>query len=424
MLVVGTVIGSGIWLTPSNVLREVGSPAVAFAVWIAGGVLTLAGALVYAELGASLPHAGGQYVFLRESTGRFIAFLFGWAFFLVIATGSAATLAVAFARYFAYLVPMPVAGEKAVAAAVVMVLTVINCRGVRLGASVQNVATLLKLGAMAVLALAAVAVAHPAPPQAVNTLAAPVNPVAAFGVGLVAVLWAYEGWYYVTFAAGEIDRPARNVPFGLLFGTVLVIAAYLIMNWTYLAALSPREMAQSTRVAVSAATRLLGRRGATFITLAILVSTFSALNGLILTGPRTYFAMARDGLFFRRAAEVHPRFETPVWALMIQAVWSVLLAVSGSFEQLFTYVIFGAWAFFGLTAFGAIRLRRQRPTLPRPYRMWGYPIMPWLFILASAGIVVNTLFTRPLESLIGLGIMATGIPVYYLFKARDGRNEM
>jgi APA family basic amino acid/polyamine antiporter len=409
-IVVGTVIGSAVFIVPNSVAQNLQSVPAFLGVWVFTGILSFFGALAYAELGAMIPSTGGQYVYLREAYGPLPAFLCGWAFFLVIQSGSIATLAAGFSIYLSYFVPLPTAGARLVSVALILALTFVNYRGVRQGALVQKTFTMLKLAGIAILVASALFAARESAPAA----AAPA-PFAFrhFGIAMIACLWAYEGWYCISFVAGEVKNPQRNIPFALGLGVATIMAIYLSANLAYLKMLPLTEIAETPRVAATVAERTLGALGGSFVSLTILLSIIGSTNGLILTAARVYFAQARDGLFFSRVAEIHPRFETPGFSLVFQGVWASILAASGSYDKLFSYVIFAAWIFYGMTVAGVLILRRKQPDRERPYRMWGYPVTPLLFAGVSFWFVGNTMVTTPGPSLAGLAIIATGIPVYF-----------
>ncbi len=420
-ILVGTVIGSGIFIVPAAIAAQVRSPVVLLTVWAVGGVLSFFGALSFSELGAAYPQAGGMYVFLREAYGRLIAFLFGWALFFVIDSGSIATLSVAFSsKYLPYFVPLGAVGQKLVALLLIALLVAANYIGARSGARVQNTLMVIKFTAIigvsvCVFAFASGSTANwvqPAAPQWSSTL------VGAFGIALVASLWAYKGWEAVTFSAGEIRDPQRTLPLGLFAGTLVVLFLYLVANLAYLYVLPIGELARSNRIAADAMQTAVGPIGASIVAAVILCSIAGAANGNILTAPRVFYAMAKDGLFFRRIAEVHPKYHTPHISIVATGVWSAILSVTGTFEQLYTYVIFGQWLFFGLTVAAVIVLRRTQPALERPYRTWGYPVTPLLFIAAAAFIAVNTLIAQFWQSMAGLGIILLGVPAYYFWARR------
>ncbi len=422
-IAMGIMIGTAIFIVPAEVTRAVGSPSAALAVWIVGGVLSLFGALTFAEMAAMMPQAGGQYVYLREAYGSLVSFLCGWAFFLGAQGGGISVLAVGFAEYLGEFFPFSPWGQKCAAAASIVLFTLINYRGVKEGGRVQSLLTGIKVGAIvALIALGFVLVrGTDAAPAALPTPSGS-GYVAAFGVALVGVLWAFEGWNTCTFAAGEVKNPQRNLPRALILGTIAVIGLYLALNLVYYRLLTLPEVAQSTRVGADAASRIFGRAGAQFVSLLIIISTLGSLNGSILAAPRVYYAMAKDGLFFRWCAAIHPKYHTPHCALVVQCIWAVLLVVMGTYDQLFTYVVFAAWIFYALTAYAVVILRRKLPDLPRPYRVFGYPWVPIGFVLASAWFIVNTLVEKPAEAGLGTAMVALGIPVFWFWRRR-GRND-
>lgn len=417
LLIVGTVIGSGIFLVPGAVLRSVQHRAdIALLVWTAGGVLSLLGALTYGELGAMKPEAGGLYVYIRDCFGRPVAFLYGWALFFMISSGSVATLAVAFSMYLRQLVPLGNTAAKIVAAAMIVVIAVLNAVGTRKSANVQNVATAIKVAAILVMSavLLWLSRGHASPEIPVATAGGSL--ASGFGLAMISVLWAYEGWQYCTFSAGEIVNPQRTFPRAFLAGSIALIAIYLFANLGYLAALGSTGAAASDSVAADAMRVVVGPGFAKLIAVAILISMFSAANGLTMTSPRVYYAMANDGVFFRKLAEVHPRFKTPAFAVIAGSAWAVLLAVSGTFEQLLTYVVFTGWIFYALGAAAVFVYRRREPDAPRPYRVPGYPLTPLLFVVAAAALVVNTIVAEPRRAAVGLALVLIGIPVYLLWR--------
>ena len=420
MLVVGAVIGSGIFIVPATVLRQTGGAVgPALTVWALGGVLSLLGALTYAELGAARPEAGGMYVYIRDAFGPLPAFLCGWTIFFVISTGSVATLSVAFAAYLGQLVPVSPLAARLVALTMIAVLAALNVRGTRQSAQVQNWTTLIKAGGIVVMSVALLA---SSPDQAVVAAAAPqLSPLAllsAVGLAMIGVLWAYEGWQYVTFAAGEIQDAQRVFPRALVLGTVVLIALYLLANFAYLAALGPAGVAATDRVAATAVDAVFGAGAGKAIAAIILVSMFSAANALTLTAPRLYFAMARDGVFFARLAEVHPRFGTPAFAILAGSLWAAVLAATGTFEQLLTYVVFAGWIFYGLAAAAIFVFRRRPAGRTPPFRVPGYPVTPLLFVAAAAALVLNTMLTQPARAFVGLGVVLIGTPAFFVWRSR------
>ncbi len=418
LVVIGTVIGSGIWIVPGAVMRASGGdPGVALLVWLLGGVFSLLGALTFAELGGMLPEAGGSYVYVREAFGPLPAFLLGWTLFLAIGTGSIATLAVAFGNYAAELVPLGPAARRLLAIGMIAAVTAVNVRGTRHAANVQNWSTAIKVGAILALSVAGLVLGDGLGQTGPRLFTTPLSGelISGAGVALLGVLWAYEGWQNVTYSAGEAIDPQRTFSRGIVLGTIGLIAIYLIANLGYLAALGPDGVAPSDRVAADAVRTLAGPAAAKVITAAVLVSMFSAANGVTLTDSRCYFAMARDGVFFRKLAEIHPRFGTPAFAILTSAAWAMLLTF-GTFEQLLTYVVFASWLFAALAAASVFVLRRRRPDAPRPFRVPGYPLTPALFIAAAGAIVVNTFVARPLQAVAGVGIVLLGTPVYLFWK--------
>jgi APA family basic amino acid/polyamine antiporter len=419
LLLIGTVIGSGIFLVPGAVLQNSGGHVgLALVVWLLGGVLSLVGALTYGELGAMNPEAGGLYVYIRDAFGRLAAFLYGWAMFFVISSGSLATLAVAFTSYLGQFVAMSPPAARVTSIVVIIVIAAVNIVGTRRSANVQNLTTALKIGAL--LAISAVLLAlgdelpaawqQPWPEIGSGAL------LASLGTAMIGVLWAYEGWQYVTFSAGEAIDPQRTFPRALAIGTGVLIVLYLIPNLAYVAALGPDAVMRSNRVASEAVTVLIGPTAGMLVAAAILVSIFGAANGLTLTAPRVYYAMAKDRLFFARLAAVHPRFGTPAFAIAASSAWAIVLAATGTFEQLLTYVVFAGWLFYALGAVSLFVYRRRAPHARRPFSVPGYPIAPALFILAALAIVVNTVVVQPGRALVGIGIVLAGLPAYLIWR--------
>jgi basic amino acid/polyamine antiporter, APA family len=421
LLVIGNVIGSGIFLVPSGVLKQTGGSVTAAAlVWLVGGALSLLGALSYGELGSMEQSSGGLYGYIRDGFGRFPAFLYGWTLFFVIGSGTIATLAVAAANYMGQFAELTPVARKVIAASLILVMAVINVRGTRGSASVQNVATAIKVGAILVMALLLFTLG-----KGGEAAVTPATSVSVTGVGLamISVLWAYEGWQYVTFADGEAVDPQRSLPRAIALGTAILVAIYLLANFAYLHALGPDRVAGSERVAGEAMAAVLGERAGQAIALAIIISMYSAAHATVITAPRVYYNMAQDGLFFRKLAEVHPRFGTPALAIIANCVWAALLAMTGTFEQLLTYVVFVGWIFYALGAAAVIALRIKRPEAKRPFKVPGYPVTPVLFVLAAAAIVVNTIVENPGQAAIGLGMVLLGAPAYYLWR-RGGASRV
>jgi len=414
-LVVGCVIGSGVFLVPADIARSVHTEGWMLSVWVAGGVASLLGVLSLAELGAAIPAAGGLYTFIARAYGPLAGFLCGWMLFTVSTSGSAATLAVALSISLADLFPIAPSAGSAISIVAILVLTAINVLGVRSGAFVQNVLTFVKVGGlvgMIVLIFFAPGVPPGAEPPLVR--AGPMG-LAAIGAAVVAVLWAYEGWHFVSFAAGEIRDPQRIFPRGSIAGMAIVTLLYLVANLAYLHVLTPAEMASSERVAATAIRKAVGDWGGRALTAVIVASILGALNAIVLAGPRAYYQMAKDGLFPRPFAAVHPKWRTPAAAILLQGIWSCLLIlVIGGFSQLFTYVVFGGFLFYALGVAAVIVLRRREPDLPRPFRVPAYPVVPLLFVGAALALIANTLATKPRESLLGIGFILLGVPIYAL----------
>lgn len=420
-ILIGTVIGSGIFVAPNRIADLVGAPQLILAVWLIGGVLSLFGALAFAELGAAFPQAGGMYVYLRESYGPLVAFLFGWTLFLVIDSGAIATLSVAFsARYLPYFFPLTPLASKVVAVGLIGALVVVNLLGVRYGAALQNTLMFIKFGAILAVTLAAFAFGFGSTSHFVDPAPAGWSGglVGNFGAALVLSLWAYKGWEAVTFSSGEIKNPRRNIPIGLIVGTAVVVMLYLATNLAYLYIFPAGQIAKSSRIAADVMNVVIGPVGASLVAGVILCSIAGAANGNVLTAPRVFFAMARDGLFFKRFADVHPTLLTPHVSILATGAWAAVLSVTGTFEQLATYVVFGQWIFFGLTVGAVMVLRTTRPGIERPYRTWGYPVTPVVFIAAALYISVSTLVTQPMHAVTGLALILAGVPAYWYWQRR------
>jgi APA family basic amino acid/polyamine antiporter len=411
-IVIGIVIGGGIFLVPNLVARELKSFPAILAVWIFAGVVSFFGALACAELGTMFPSTGGQYVFLRESYGPLVGFLCGWSAIVVARTAQVAWLAVTMALYVSYFVPLSVTASKILGLAAIAVFTGINYLGAAAGAFVQKTFTLAKVAGL-MLIIGSAFLWHGKLAQ--NTPPAGGFSMSGFGVALIACLLAYDGWVQLSFVAGEIQNPRRNILRALAFGSIICMAIYLLANLAYLRVLSIQEIGASSHVGADVAERLLGHSGGRLVSLIILLSIIGTLNGCFLTSPRIYFAQARDGLFFRQFARIHPRHQTPSFAIMAQGVWAAVLLVSGSYESLLDYAMFAMWLFYGAMVAGVIILRGKRPELPRPYRMWGYPVTPILFLIITGWFLVNMIWTRPVPSIIGLALIAAGIPVYFFW---------
>lgn len=425
MMVVGGIIGSGIFLNPSIVAQRVGSGALTLAVWVLGGVVALIGAMVFAELGARRPVAGGGYVYLRDAYGRFPAFLYAWTLLLVIATGAIAAVAVTFASYTAALVGLGPGARAPIAVGAIGALSAINYLGVKPGAVTQNVLTLLKLGALALLIVAGLSGSSVMPPAALPT--PHVGSIGlAIGAALVPVLFAFGGWQQTNFVAEELIDAKRNLPRALLAGVALVVVVYVLANLAYLKTLGPSGLAQSRAPAADVMSIVLGSSGRTLIAAGIAASTFGFLNLVILVSPRVYRAMAQDGLFFSSLARLHPRYRTPGTAIVVQGGWATLLTVSGGYGDLLDYVVFGDWIFFGATAATLFLFRsreRQGPeNVDLRFRVPGYPVTPFIFILAALYVVAGSIASNPANAIRGAALMALGGPVFWFWDRKRAGN--
>ena len=433
-IVVGTVIGSGIFLVPQTMIQRTGSVEMVFAVWIVGALLSLAGALTYAELAASMAEAGGEYIYLREAYGPMWGFLYGWTQLLVAKSGSIATLATGFFLYFANFYPflqgawisfgLPGGGVfdinygQVAAMGVILVLGALNYVGVRFGGALQVVVTVVKVGCIIALMVVGLGSGQGNFSNFGSTIPS-AGGFAGFFAALVAALWAYDGWNNVTMVASEIKNPQRNIPLALALGTAAVVVLYLATNLAYFYVLTPAEVAGSDRVAASMMRRVWGEWGAGAVSVAAMISIFAAINGSILAGARVPFAMARDGLFFPSIATVHPEYRTPANSIIALSLWSAaLVLISGSYSDLFNYVIFGSWILYALATASVIVLRHKRPDMVRPYRTLGYPVVPALFVLVAVALLASTLIDRPVQSIAGLGLIFAGLPFYFYWKGR------
>lgn len=420
-IVIGITIGGGIFLVPNLVAQELKSAGAIIAVWVFAGVISFFGALACAELGCAIPATGGQYVYLREAYGPMIGFLCGWSMFTVARTAQVAWLAVTLALYVSYFVPLSPIESKLLGIGAIAVFAAINYRGVTAAAIVQRIFTLAKIAGLLVIIGSAFLWAGKAARASGGVPAGP--SLSSFGVALIACVLAYDGWVQLSFVVGEIRKPQRNVLRALALGSAVCIVIYVLANVAYMRVLSIDEIAASPRVAATVAERILGSRGAGLVSLTIIISIIGTLNGCFLTSPRVYFAQARDGLFFRRFGEMQPRFQTPGFAILAQSAWALVLVATGSYETLLDYAMFALWLSYGLMVAGVMILRRTRPHLPRPYRMWGYPVTSILFLAITGWFLVNMLWTRPVPSLAGLLLIATGIPVYFVWAHRRRRIE-
>ena len=433
MMVIGIVIGSGIFMTTGLMAEALPSASLILLAWILGGLQMLSGALTYAELGAAMPKAGGQYVYLREAYGPLPGFLFGWVAFVAYISGTNAAIAVAIAEHLGSFYPslstynsiigigsFSISGGQIFALSLIVVLSLINYLGIVFGKWVQNIFTVLKIGSILLFALAGLFISTG------NHLDLSLNPtdmsigsiLTGMGIALVAVNWTVGGWEYVTFAAGEIKNPKKNLPLALIIGTIIILVLYFLINIAYLKVLPMDTLIGEIKVGEMAAKTLYGPGIAGVFTLVIIVSMFGALNGNILVGSRVYYAMAKDHLFFSSAANVHPKFHTPGNAIIIQGFWAAILTLSGTFEELITLVVFVNFMMWIAASSTVFVLRKKQPNLERPYKVWGYPYVPAFFIIFSSVIMVNTFFESPEQSLMGLGLTLLGIPAYLYWKKK------
>jgi basic amino acid/polyamine antiporter, APA family len=437
-IVVGTVIGSGIFLVPHDMAARVGTSRMVFVVWIFGGFLTLAGSLSYAELAAAIPEAGGEYAYLREAYGPVWGFLYSWTQMFVAKSGSIATLATGFLIYLTnffpgldtifYRIPLPLGpgggplefryGQIG-AIALILALAWLNYYGVKLGGEVQVAVTAVKVALIAGIIVVGLGFGTSHAPSA---LPLPAGGITGFFAALAAALWAYDGWNNVVMVASEVRNPQRNLPRALIFGTLGVICIYLLANAAYFHVLTAQEVAANPRVAGEMMRSVLGSAGAGAVSIAAMISIFAALNGSILTGSRVPYAAARDGYFFRAVAGVNARYHTPGVSILALSVWSALLVLSGGYRQLFTLLIFPSWILYGMTTAAVLVLRRKKPQLARPYRTVGYPFIPIVFVLVACAFIISTLWDSPRESLMGIALIVLGLP-FYSYWSRDKKKS-
>lgn len=421
-MVAGTIIGASIFVQPSEITGRLPSVGGVFLAWLISGVLTLFGALACAELASTFTGSGGVYVYLKEAYGPAAGFLWGWAMLWSMHSGIIAALAMIVARYAGYLVPLNDREVRAAAIATILLLSTVNYLGVKHGSRLQAAFTWGKLAAIALLIVLGLTLGARLPDHFVSgeAVRGPVS-LRDFCLALVAGLFAFGGWHMVTYSAEESLDPRKNIPRALVIGTLLVTACYMALNAVYMYILPLSAVASSTRVAADAANALLGYGGGAIMAILVIFSTFGALSGIILAGPRVYYAMARDGLLFRWAGNVHPRFRTPHNAILMQAIWATALVCTGTYRTLFTRVVYTEWIFFAMMAAGLFILRRRG--IPPSYRMWGYPVTPVVFILASSMIVINQVVSDPVESATGLALVFAGLPVYYLWAPKSGKGR-
>lgn len=414
-IVAGSVIGSGIFLVPGAIAKQLSSLRCVLLVWVVGGLLSLFGALSLAEMGSMLPAAGGLYSYLREAYGKPVGFLYGWATLAMIQTGSIATLAAGFGLYVSQLIFLSPQQEKLVCLASVVALTAVNLMSLRESKLVQNIVMAAKLIGIAALGAMLFARGHAATLGAgweVSTHAG----FLAYGPAVIAVLWSYEGWHVVSFTASEFRNPQKDLPRSLISGILTVGAVYVMLNIAYYSVLLPGQLVGTGSAAASAIQSTYGGSATRLVSLLILTSILGAMNGMILTGPRVYYAMARDGVFFASLGKTTARSKVPALAIVVQGVWASVLTVAGTFQQLFTYVIFTGWIFYGLAVFGVVIFRHKFPQQTRPFRTPGYPVVPILFVMAAAGVALSAIVSQPKHAAIGIAFILVGLPLYFVFR--------
>src|SRR5579883_942933 len=437
LLLAGGIIGSSIFLTAKDIAGPLPHPAWFFLVWVLGALISMCAAFAFAELGSMFPDSGGQYVYLREAFGDLVAFLYGWMLFAVANGGTIAALSVASAAYLSAIFPaisqqhvifslpgLTFTRVHVVALLLNGLVTWINVVGLRRGAVLQNIATWAKFAAMGAFVVLGCALGHgswsnftaSAGSGGISMGRTPAQLLSSVGVGLIAVLWAYDGWVYITWVAGEVRDPRRNVPRSMVLGIIVVAMVYLSMNLTYVFAMPLSEVARHETIAATSAEMLFSSGAAKWLSAVIALSCFGAMASCTMSGARVYYAMAQDGVFFRSMAQVHPKWRTPALSLIGQGVWGALLTVSGRYDQLYTYVIYGMVLSYTLTVIGLFVLRRKLPGIPRPYRCTGYPVLPAIYVFLGSWWTINTIVERPREALAGTAIVLLGIPEYLYWK--------
>ncbi len=450
MIVAGSMIGSGIFRKPATMAAQLMSPELLLIVWLVAGIITFIGALCNAEVAGMIDATGGQYVYFQKMYGNFVSYLYGWSVFAVIQTGAGAAIAYVFGEYLGYFIKYPQLpesvqnfslyvpivgnifpfaefGAKVSAILCILFLTGINYVGVIFGGAVQSFVTFIKIASIVLLSflllasgtgsLANISTGFSMPASSTS------NIISLFGLAIAGAFWAYDGWNNLTFVAGEIKQPQRNVPLGLLFGTLIVVIVYMLVNVAYLYVLPIEKMAQSPLVAATAAEFVFGSKGAILISIAVIISTFGALNGNILSTARVCFAMSRNNMFIKSLDKIHPRYATPHTSLVAQGLWSCLLVLSGTFDTITDYVMFASWLFYMLGAYGVIVLRKKMPDVPRPYKVWGYPYTPMIFVIFSFLFLVNTLVSDYENAAMGLLLILLGLPFYYWRIAKNKKIE-
>jgi APA family basic amino acid/polyamine antiporter len=426
MIVSGAIIGSGIFMNPAESAKFVQTSSQLLLVWAIGGVIAFLGGLCFAELGTMFPQTGGQYVYLEEAFAPWLGFLFGWTLFSTIQTGAIAAVSYTCARFVSFFLPMKDIWVSALAAGIIWLLSLVNILGIRPGSLVQNIFTSLKIAAL--LGLISIGLFWFKTPQSglgpLFPTGIELKTLSLLGLALMPALFSYGGWQNLNFVAGEVKNPARTMPLAILSGVTLVVAVYLLTNVVYVRALPLTGIQQSSRLASDAVRAMVGDWGATFVSLSVVISTFGITNVFILTGARVYYVMARERAFLPLASRLHPRFKTPAYSILFQSLWASALLFSNTYGQLLRYVTFGDWIFFALTGLALLVLRQKKPDLLRPYRVWGYPVVPVVFFLISSTVVINIVISSPLKSLAGSAIILAGLPAYYLSRRREPKNEI
>jgi len=449
MIVAGSMIGTGIFLKPALMAGQVFSPGLLILVWVVAGVITFIGALVNAEIAGFIDATGGQYIYFKEMYGDFVAYIYGWSILSVIQTGSQAAIAYGFAKYCNYFFNLPGApwglgsfyfhlpligdirpfaefGTKSIAIITILFLTGLNYLGVVLGGAVQTVITWLKIFSIIALSFLLLFLGHGSIHNLSNGFSFPHsggNIISAIGLALAGAFWAYDGWNNGTFIAGEVKKPQRNVPLSLMYGTAIVMAIYVLINVAFLYVFPIEQMKGLHLVAASAAEKIFGTAGASIISVVVIISSFGALNGSILASARVQFAMARTKMFFFSLGKVHPKFKTPHVSLVVQGVWASILVLSGSFDTITDYVIFAAWLFYMLGAIGVFVLRKKYKDVYRPYKVWGYPYVPLIFIVFSLVFLINSVISNFENSMMGALLIASGLPFYWYWKKKAKTEE-
>ena len=422
MINVGGIIGSGIFMVPATVALYTASSSLFFMVWILGGIISLFGALSVAELGAAMPRAGGQYVYLNEAYGPVWGYLYGWSAVAVINTASIAAVGVAFAEYLSFFTPLNSFDIKSVAIVSIVILTIINVIDVKSGARFQNWFTFTKIASIIIVILLGLFLDGGSTQNLspfFNDQSSFSSLVGPLGLAMVAVLWTFDGWIFITYVAGEVKNPGRNIPLSIIYCMIIIVSVYLALNYVLVFALGFDKMIGSELVMSDAASIFLGNQGGAIITIIILISLIGANNGFILTSARINYAMAKNKLFFKQAASIHPKYKSPSNALIIQCVWACILTFTGTFNQLITYIIFASWIFYGMSAGAVIILRVKKPELKRPYKTPLYPWIPIIFILFAIFLTINTIMEAPRDAGIGTLLILAGLPFYYYWNKNE-----